>query len=100
MLLFAGLKTHYAVELEVRDGVVFARSKPDIDPATKWSRAKQIFPPVLRPQTRAHSPEVIPDTCVLQEWSNVGKVKTSLRQFYILHPEVEGERNLHSREGA
>ena len=78
----AGLKQHYAVELEVRDGVVFARSKPDIDPATKWSRAKQFFPPVLRAQTRAHDPHVAPDTCPLQDWLNFDKVKKSLTNFY------------------
>lgn len=66
----------------MRDGVVYGRSKPDIDPATKWSPAKQLFPPVLAPDTTPHDPATIPAVCPLQEWKNGAEVQKDLGKFY------------------
>ena len=82
MHAIAGVSTHYSMELEVKDGVVFARSKPDIDPATKWSPAQQLFPPVAAPDTTPHEPAKSPDLCPLQKWKNADEVKKDLRKFY------------------
>lgn len=78
----AGISTHYGIELSVEDGVVKARSKPDIDPATRWSSPTQLFPPVLNPNLVARAPKDVPKTCALQEWNNVEDVKKDLTKFY------------------
>ena len=78
----AGISTHYSIELSVEDGVVKARSKHDIDPATPWSSATQLFPPVLNPKMTHRTPQDVPKTCALQDWNNVEDVQKDLTKFY------------------
>ena len=70
------------MELEVEDGVVFARSKPDCDPTTRWSPQRQLFPPTLYPDATPHEPTTSPDLCPLQDWKLVDQVKKDLVKFY------------------
>ena len=78
----AGISTHYAIELEVKEGVVMARSKKDICPETPWSSTSQLFPPVVTPRTRCHAPTDAPTICELQPWKNVDKIRADLTKFY------------------
>ena len=78
----AGLSKHYAVHLRVEDGVVYARSRPDIDPVTPWSQPVQLFPPKLAPRTQPHAHTVSPGAAPLQEWKLQDKVQRDLRKFY------------------
>ena len=81
-LLFAGLSKHYALQLTVKDGIVFGKSREDIDPATPWSEYAQLFPPPLMPEARPHPADTTPGAAPLQEWKAIDQLKRDLTKFY------------------
>ena len=62
--------------------MVFARSKPDVDPGTRWSPRRQLFPPALIPDATPHEPTKSPELCPLQDWKLGDQVKKDLEKFY------------------
>ena len=78
----AGLSTHYALQLTVTNGVVHARSKPNLNTQTPWSATVQLFPPRSAPTTEVNAPDVVPDVAPHREWPLVELVQRDLVKFY------------------
>jgi hypothetical protein len=76
------IQSHYSVELEVEDGVIYSRSKPDMDVSTPWSERTVIFPPRVPPFPETISPDKVPSTEPFREWTHFEDVQHDLLRFY------------------
>ena len=76
------LKRHHTVELTVKDGIVYSRSKEDMNAATPWSESQHFFPPFEEPDLSYPDPDQTAPTVPLGEWNNMGKVYHDMKKFY------------------
>ena len=76
------IQQHFTIELEVENGVIFARSKPDMDDATPWGPRSQVFPPKVPPFPETPSPDQVPPTAPHIEWTNWEDIQKDLHKFY------------------
>lgn len=82
-----GIQKHFAMSLQVRDGVVTYRHKDRCNALAVWSPPKVIFPPPNRPRmlrvVSPNPPTIPPPIAPLVEWYDLEDVQKSLSKFYM-----------------